>query len=75
VHNACVRQLAAAGLGAAGAVDPLRVKRLSVRFNRPVLMGDVLTIDARGQKRGPWNIRVTNQSGVVVLKNGVAEVA
>ena len=66
VHNACVKQ--------AGG-DPMKVRRLAVRFNRPVLMGDVLTIDARGPKAGPWNIRVTNQAGVVVLKNGVAELA
>ena len=66
VHNACVKQLGG---------DPMKVKKLSVRFNRPVLMGDVLTIDARGAQTGPWNIRVTNQSGVVVLKNGVAELS
>ena len=66
VHNACVAE--------AGG-DPLRVKRLAVRFNRPVLMGDTLTIEARGPKAGPWHIRVTNQAGVAVLKNGVAELA
>lgn len=66
VHNACVRQLGG---------DPMRVQRLAVRFNRPVLMGDVLTIEARGPERGPWQLRVTNQSGVVVLKSGLAEIA
>jgi acyl dehydratase len=66
VHNACVRKLGG---------DPAKLRRLAVRFNRPVLMGDVLTIDARGPEKGPWQIRVTNQSGVVVLKNGVAELA
>ena len=66
VHNACVRKLDG---------DPMKLKRLAVRFNRPVLMGDVLTVDARGPAAGPWQIRVTNQSGVVVLKNGVAEPA
>jgi acyl dehydratase len=64
VHNACVEE--------AGG-DPMRIKRLAVRFNRPVLMGDVLTIEAHGPKAGPWSLRVTNQEGVVVLKNGVAE--
>jgi len=66
VHNSCVRQ---------AGNDPLRVKRLAVRFNRPVLMGDVLTIDARGAATGPWNIRVKNDSNVVVLKSGLAEIA
>jgi acyl dehydratase len=64
VHNACVRKVAN---------DPARVKRLSVRFARPVLMNDVLTIEARGPAAGPWLLRVTNQAGVVVLKNGRAE--
>lgn len=66
VHNACVRKVAN---------DPARVKRLSVRFARPVLMNDVLTIEARGPSNGPWQLRVTNQAGVVVLKNGLAEIA
>lgn len=66
VHNACVRKLGG---------DPGKLRRLAVRFHRPVLMGDVLTIEARGPERGPWQLRVTNQSGVVVLKNGVAELA
>jgi acyl dehydratase len=64
VHNACVRKVGS---------DPARVKRLSVRFARPVLMNDVLTIEARGPAQGPWLLRVTNQVGVVVLKNGRAE--
>lgn len=64
VHNACVRKVGG---------DPQRIKRLSVRFARPVLMNDVLTIEARGPAAGPWQLRVTNQAGVVVLKNGVAE--
>lgn len=64
VHNAAVRQ--------AGG-DPLKVRRLAVRFNRPVMMGDTLTIEARGPSAGPWLLRVTNQSKVLVLKNGVVE--
>lgn len=65
VHNACVRSLDG---------DPMRLRRLAVRFHRPVLMGDVLTIEARGPRHGPWQLRVTNQAGVLVLGNGVAEV-
>lgn len=66
VHNACVRKLGG---------NPSLLRRLAVRFNRPVLMGDTLTIEARGPDTGPWQLRVTNQAGVVVLKNGVAELA
>ncbi len=67
VHNACVRQLDG---------DPSRLTRLAVRFNRPVLMGDVLRIEARGpvtvDGERAWRIEVKNQADVVVLKNGVA---
>lgn len=66
VHNAAVRQ--------AGG-DPNKIRRLAVRFNRPVLMGDTLTIEARGDAKGPWLVRVTNQAGVLVLKSGVVELA
>lgn len=66
VHNALVRKLDG---------DPSRLQQLSVRFSRPVLMGDVLTIDVRGDEAGPWHIKVTNQDGVAVLKNGEAIVS
>lgn len=70
VHNACVRQLGG---------EPGRLTRLKVRFNRPVLMGDTLAIEARGPGQGPgpgsWQLRVANQSGTVVLKDGFAELA
>jgi acyl dehydratase len=66
VHNACVRH---------AGNDPARITKLSVRFARPVLMNDVLAIEARGPATGPWHLRVTNQAGVVVLKNGLAETA
>ncbi len=63
VHNALVRELGG---------DPEKVARLSVRFSRPVLMGDVLTIAVRGPERGPLHIRVTNQDGTAVIKRGLA---
>lgn len=66
VHNAAVRQVGG---------DPMKVKRLAVRFNRPVMMGDTLTIEARGDAGGPWLVRMTNQSKVLVLKNGIVELA
>lgn len=66
VHNAAVRQVGGA---------PMSIRRLAVRFNRPVLMGDTLTIEARGDAKGPWLARVTNQAGVLVLKSGVVELA
>ncbi len=65
VHDALVRRFGP---------DPLCVRRLAVRFNRPVLMGDRLTIEARGSaQRLAFQMR--NQDGVVVLKAGQAEIA
>lgn len=66
VHNAAVRQVGG---------EPTKVRRVAVRFNRPVLMGDTLTIEARGPATGPWLVRVTNQAGVVVVKSGQVELA
>lgn len=63
VHNALVRH-------AEG--DTSAVRRLAVRFRRPVLMGDTLAIEARGSQDAPA-LRVTNQAGVVVLTGGRAE--
>jgi acyl dehydratase len=64
VHNALVRHFGG---------DPARVARLAVRFSKPVLMGDELTIDVRSPESGPLQLRVTNQHGDVVLDSGVAE--
>ena len=66
VHNAAVRHVGS---------DPMKIRRLAVRFNRPVLMGDTLRIEARGEAGGPWLVRVTNQASVLVLKSGVVELA
>ncbi|MDP2344527.1 MAG: MaoC/PaaZ C-terminal domain-containing protein [Deltaproteobacteria bacterium] len=65
VHDALVRKFGP---------DPLCVKRLAVRFNKPVVMGDTLTIDVRGAGKS-LSLQVRNQAGVVVLKGGQAELA
>jgi acyl dehydratase len=65
VHDALVRRYGG---------DPAVVKRLAVRFNKPVLMGDTLTIDVRGGGKA-LAIQVVNQAGGVVLKGGQAELA
>lgn len=65
VHESLVRHFGGA---------PDVVKRLAVRFNKPVLMGDTLTIDVRGTGK-TLSIQVVNQSGAVVIKGGQAEIA
>ena len=64
IHNALVEHVGG---------DPLRVARLFVRFARPILMGDTLTIEARGTAQNPL-FRMQNQAGVVVVANGAADV-
>jgi acyl dehydratase len=65
-------------VNALGKGDPLRLRRLAVRFSKPVLMGDVLTIEGweQDQREGArsYGFRVVNQKGDEVIKNGVAEV-
>lgn len=63
-HNALVRH--------AGG-DPMSVARLKVRFSKPVLMGDTLKIEVRGDEGSPLALRVTNQHGDAVLTEGTAE--
>ncbi len=58
---------------AAGGSD--KVRRLKVRFARPVLLGDTLGIDGRSNLDGSVAVRVTNQSGIVVIDDGRAELA
>ncbi len=66
VDNACGR-------------DPNRLRRLAVRFSKPVLPGDDLTIQAwdKEEKDGlkVLGFEAKNQSGDAVIKNGIAEVA
>lgn len=59
--------------------DPLRVKRLKVRFAKPVLPKDRLTIDGwvieKGDGMTKYGLETTNQDGVVMIKNAYAIVA
>lgn len=58
--------------------DPTRLKRLRVRFSKPVLNGETLTTKGweEGEKDGRTLLGfiVENQNGVIVIKNGLAEV-
>jgi acyl dehydratase len=59
--------------------DPLKIKRLRVRFAKPVLPLD--TVTTRGwleEKKGGiavLGLEAVNQKGAIVLRNGLAEVA
>jgi acyl dehydratase len=61
LQNLCVMALV---YRAAAAVGPVR--RLAVRFNRPVLVGDHLQIEARRDGEA-WQLQVKNQANIDVL--------
>ncbi|MGW8323535.1 MAG: MaoC/PaaZ C-terminal domain-containing protein [Thermodesulfobacteriota bacterium] len=59
--------------------DPLRIRRLKVRFAKPVLPLDTVTTRAWEVERGQGPIDLlgfdaVNQSGDIVIRNGVAEI-
>ena len=60
-----------------GGGDPGKLRRLAARFSKPVLMGDVLTVEGwdEGTREGRrcYGYRVLNQKGDEVIKNGIAE--
>jgi acyl dehydratase len=60
--------------------DPLRLKRLKVRFSKPVLPGQKIT--TRFWKSGSsedgnevYEFETVNEEGVAVIKDGIAEIA
>jgi acyl dehydratase len=57
--------------------DPVRLKRLRVRFSRPLQIGDVVTFEGRctAVEGGAIRIEIAarNQAGEEVLKGAVAE--
>lgn len=59
--------------------DPSRLRRLKVRFSKPVFGGDALTVQARAAAERPGlttlDLRVVNQRGQEVISAGAAEVA
>lgn len=55
--------------------DPSRLKRLRVKFSRPVYLGDTLTCALQPVAiRGHYRVTVQNQGGKSVLRDGIAEV-
>lgn len=55
--------------------DPARLKRLKVRFSKVVYPGDVLTTSFWSIGDGAYEFETRNQDGVLVIKEGIAEIA
>lgn len=79
-HGMCTMAIAVKGAvnGLAGG-DPTRVKRVSVRFSKPVLPGQELTTRFWHQSSAgaseTYGFETYNPDGVAVIKNGVVEIA
>ena len=79
LHGLCTMAMTSATLVEQGlGGDPSRLKRLKVRFSKPVLMGDTLTTTVwelgKEDRNVRWGFEVTNQRGDVVISGGEADV-
>ncbi len=80
IHGLCTMAFTSwAAIQVVGGGDPKRLKRLAVRFSRPVLPGQEITTTfwAAGQSNGneTFGFETRNGDGEVVIKDGLAEVA
>ena len=75
VHGLCLMAFAGrAVLESGGTDDPVAVRRLAVRFSRPMRPGDALTTRIRGRlAEGEAVFDAVDGAGDVVLKDGLAE--
>lgn len=79
LHGLCTLAMATGHLVQEGlSGDPARLKRIKVRFSKPVLMGDELTVKvwetAKDDRDITWGFEVVNQRGETVISNGEANV-
>jgi acyl dehydratase len=80
IHGLCTMAFTSwAAVQAVCAGDPTRLRRLAVRFSRPVLPGQQITTTfwASGEAAGNqvFGFETRNGDGDVVIKDGLAEVA
>jgi acyl dehydratase len=76
LHGMCTMAMAtkAAVNGPAGG-DPTRVKRVAVRFSRPVLLGQELTTRLWETGDGTYGFETLNPKGAAVIKGGIVELS
>lgn len=76
VHGLCLMAFAGRAVLAAREIeDPEAVRRLAVRFSRPMRPGDALTTRVRPAEDGGVRFDAVNGAGEQVLKDGLAELA
>jgi acyl dehydratase len=74
-HGMCTMAIATKGAvnGLAGG-DPTRIKRVAVRFSKPVFPGEELTTRFWQDPDGTYGFETYNPEGTPVIKNGVVEI-
>jgi len=80
IHGLCTMAFTSWGVvDAVGGGDSTRLKRLAVRFSRPVLPGQEITsrLWKTGERAGNtvYGFETTNPDGDLVIKDGLAEIA
>lgn len=80
IHGLCTMAFTSwAVVHAVAGDDPTRLRRLAVRFSKPVLPGQVITtrIWKVGEREGAtvYGYETANSDGDVVIKDGLAEIA
>ena len=74
VHGLCLMAFAGRAVLASQEIeDPAAIKRLAVRFSRPMTPGDALTTRVRRPQQSAVRFDAVNGAGEVVLKDGLAE--
>src|SRR5262249_25472406 len=79
IHGLCTMAFLGRALSERAADgDALRIKRLAVRFSRPIFPGSAMTTDIRAgdscQDRRTYLVEATREDGERVITNGLAEV-
>ena len=76
LHGMCTMAIAAkAAVNGLAGGDPTKVKRIAVRFSRPVLPGQELTTKLWTTGEGTYGFETYNPRGSAVIKAGVVEMA
>jgi acyl dehydratase len=79
-HGMCTMAIATKGaVNGLAAGDPTRLKRVGVRFSKPVLPGQELTTrfwkESDGDGATVYGFETFNPDGVAVIKNGIVEIS
>ena len=76
LHGMCTMAIATkAAVNGLADGDPTRVKRVSMRFSRPVLPGQELTTKLWAAGEGVYGFETYNPKGSAVIKSGVVEIS